>query len=77
MEGNDRGAQIRFAKRIRVHISVWNNIENSYALSRTLAFRLREVFPGLSLDWLYFGETDGLSVKMFKLLDEGRFRDED
>jgi hypothetical protein len=76
-EGDEHGAQAQFAKRIGVEITSWNNVENSFALSRTLAFRLVEVFPGLSLDWLYYGRLDGLSVKMFELLDAGRFSGED
>ena len=77
VEGDGRGCKTRFAKRIGVERSRWRNVENSFALSRGLAFRLIKVFPGLSLDWLYFGKTDGLSTKMSELLDEGRFRDED
>jgi len=77
IDGDDRGDRTRFAARLGVELARWSNAERSYPLSIGLAFRLIEVFPGLSLDWLYFGKTDGLSVKMFKLLDAGRFSNED
>ena len=77
VEGNGHGDRTRFAARLGVEPARWSNAECGYPLSIGLAFLLIEVFPGLSLDWLYFGKTDGLSVKMFKLLDAGRISNED
>jgi hypothetical protein len=37
-------------------------------ITRDAAIRLCEEYPGLSLDWIYFGKTDGLSPEYRKKL---------
>jgi hypothetical protein len=48
----------------------WNNLENGYPLSKEFALLLVRRMSGLSLDWLYFGRTDGLSDGMGQRLGE-------
>jgi hypothetical protein len=40
----------------------------SRLITRDAAIRLCEEYPGLSLDWIYFGRTDGLSPEYRKKL---------
>lgn len=48
----------------------YNGFENHYPLSREVAFLIVRKVPGLSLDWLYFGRIDGLSVGLARSLGE-------
>jgi hypothetical protein len=40
------------------------------SLSNQIAFRVCQKFPGVTLDWLYFGRADMLSPSMQKSLGE-------
>jgi len=74
IEGYDWGSQARFANRLGVTFNSWNNVEHGVPLSRMMAGRLFDVFPGLGgMDWLYYGQTGNLNSKMFESLGEGRF----
>jgi transcriptional regulator with XRE-family HTH domain len=44
------------------------NFENGLPLSKDAAITLCQRVDGLSLDWLYFGKTDALSVSLAKRL---------
>lgn len=59
-----------FALRLGITISRWSNIENGHPLSRDLAILLCQKIQGLSLDWIYFGKTAGLTVEMAEKLGE-------
>jgi transcriptional regulator with XRE-family HTH domain len=59
-----------FAAFLGVPASRWNNLENGYPLSKEVAFLLLRKVPGLSLDWLYLGRTDGLSIRLGRRLGE-------
>jgi hypothetical protein len=48
----------------------YNNFENGLALSREVVFRMVQKVPGLSVDWLWFGKPDGLSVSLAQRLGE-------
>ena len=48
----------------------WSNFENGLPLSREMAFRLVQKIPGLTLDWLYFGKSDGLPLGLARRLGE-------
>ena len=52
--------QTLFAKQIGVAPNRWNNIERGSPLSKDVAFRLVKAVPGLTLDWLYLGNENGL-----------------
>jgi hypothetical protein len=68
IEGADRGATARMARRLGVSIQRWRNVIRGLPLGMDLTHRLVTRFPGLTLDWLWFGRTDGMSVKMAKAL---------
>ena len=48
----------------------WSNFENGLPLSREMAFRLVQKIPGLTLDWLYFGKSDGVPLALARRLGE-------
>jgi hypothetical protein len=58
-----------FAARLGIEYKRWNNFENGSPLSRDAAFILVKAVPGLTLDWLYFGERAGLSYDLAVRLD--------
>lgn len=45
-------------------------METGKPLSRGVVFLLKRLIPGISSDWLYFGETDGLSLAWARRLGE-------
>lgn len=53
-----------FARSLGIQDNRWNNLENGYPLSKEIAFLLVRKISGLSLDWLYYGKTDGLSERL-------------
>lgn len=59
-----------FAKELKVSPQRLNNIENGKPLSRDMANKMRQVVPGLSTEWLWYGVTDGLSVALARSLGE-------
>lgn len=61
-----------FAVKLGITISRLSNLENGYPLSIDVADRLVKTVPGLSLDWLYYGKEDGLSLSLRKRLQEVR-----
>jgi hypothetical protein len=62
--------QTRFAENYGFTPARWNNLERGYELSRDAAIQLVRQIPGLSLDWLFFGKPDALSVIMRSELEE-------
>ena len=60
-----------FARHLGIMDARWYNLENGYPLSKEIAFLLVQKVSGLSLNWLYFGRTDGLSGLAQRL---GEFR---
>jgi hypothetical protein len=59
-----------FAAYLGVPPTRWNNLENGFPLSKEISFLLLRKVSGLSLDWLYFGRTDGLSERLGQRLGE-------
>jgi transcriptional regulator with XRE-family HTH domain len=59
-----------FARHLGITDARWYNLENGYPLSKEVAFLLVQKVSGLSLDWLYFGRTDGLSRSLGQRLGE-------
>jgi transcriptional regulator with XRE-family HTH domain len=59
-----------FAHFLGVPATRWNNLENGFPLSKEVAFLLLRRVSGLSLDWLYLGRTDGLSMRLGRKLGE-------
>ena len=46
----------------------WNNIECGAPLSKEMALRIVRKFPGVTLDWLFLGRTEGLTAEMARTL---------
>ena len=64
VEGEERGASLRFADRLGVGYQHWKNLENGLGVSLAVATKLLDLAPGLTLDWIYLGEESGLSVAL-------------
>ncbi len=62
--------QTRFSVEIGIGIKSWNNSERTGNISRSTAVLLCAKFPGLTLDWIYRGVEDGLSVARQRSLAE-------
>ena len=67
---NGLGAQQKFAELLNVERGRWNNIECGAPLSKEMALRIVRKFPGVTLDWLFLGRTEGLTVEMARALSE-------
>jgi hypothetical protein len=50
-----------FAQRLGIPFKRWNNYERGYPVPRETAFILMAKFPGISIEWLWFGMTGNLS----------------
>lgn len=59
-----------FAAHLGIGYQRWNAFENGFPLSREVAFVLVKKFPGVSLDWLYFGKIDALPLELARRLGE-------
>lgn len=59
-----------FAKFLGVSPQRWNNVEIGMPLGRDLAMTLTRKIPGLSLDWLYRGRSEGLPLDLARRLGE-------
>ena len=56
----------------------WNNFERGrQPLSRSVAEMLVRKVPGLTSDWLLYGKPDGLSVQLYRQLEEGDTAEQD
>lgn len=61
-------SQTGFAEVLGISLARWNNVENGMPLSHQLAMKIIRTFPGVDLDWLFTGATNGLSFEMARLL---------
>ena len=61
-------SQTAFSAALGVQFNRWKNIEGGGPLSIRVALTIVNRFNGLTLDYLYFGKTDGLSVSMARRL---------
>lgn len=46
-----------------------SNVENGSPLGKDIAFRIAQRVPGMTLDWLWFGKTEGLSFQLAQKLE--------
>jgi transcriptional regulator with XRE-family HTH domain len=67
---NGRGDQQKFAELLGVERGRWNNIECGAPLSKEMAMRIVRKFPGVTLDWLFLGRPEGLTVEIARALSE-------
>ena len=70
VSGSAHGSRLAFAKRMGIPYARWHNIERGLPLSKEIALHLVKAVHGLTLDWLYLGKEDGLSVKLQRDLAE-------
>jgi hypothetical protein len=70
VSGSDHGSKARFAARIGIEYKRWNNFERGYPLPRDMAIHLVRTIHGLTLDWIYLGREDGLSIALQRELAE-------
>ena len=54
----------------------YSNYENGVALSKNAAIAMVKKIPGLTLDWLFLGREDGLSVGLLRRLQEAARTDQ-
>ena len=67
---NGRGGQQKFAELLGVERGRWNNTECGAPLSKEMAMRIVRKFPGVTLDWLFLGRPEGLTVEIARALSE-------
>ena len=60
----------KFAEELGVSPQRLNNVENGKPLSRDLANKIIQAVPGITTDWLWYGDADGLSVALARKLGE-------
>lgn len=56
------------ANRLGISLARWSGFEVGNPISREIAIKLVREFPGLTLDWIYLGKRDGLTLQMLELL---------
>jgi transcriptional regulator with XRE-family HTH domain len=61
-----------FADMLDVSPSRYGNVEAGLSLAIELALTIVRMVPGCSLDWLYYGKEDGLSVGLWNRLADAR-----
>jgi hypothetical protein len=59
----DFASSAAFAAAIGVTPTRWNNVENSGSLSKEIAFKIVQKFPGITTDYLWFGRMDGMPLQ--------------
>lgn len=71
-EGADRGSAKRFAARLNISETAWNNYETGASPPGIAnALILVQHFPGLTLDWIYRGTFEGMTYDLVgKLLEQ-------
>jgi transcriptional regulator with XRE-family HTH domain len=57
-----------FCQEYKFSVSQWSNYESGFKPSLAVAEQLVAQIPGLTLDWIYRGETGGLTVIQAKIL---------
>jgi hypothetical protein len=66
--GEGRGSQARFIRYLGIAGPRWNNFESGYPLSKEIAGMLVLAIPGVTMDWIYFGRDDKLSLDVSRKL---------
>jgi DNA-binding XRE family transcriptional regulator len=62
--------QTAMAVALGIKVSRWNNFERGAPLSLDVAIRICRRFPGVTTDWLFFGNPAGLPLELAKRLGE-------
>jgi hypothetical protein len=64
----DFDTSVGFCKFIDIEPRRWYNVLNGLPLGKEIAFRLVQRVPGLTTDWLWFGNAGGLTVELARRL---------
>ena len=71
-DGDVYGSPRRFAERIGVSETAWNNYERGYRRpSVKVAVKIVIACQGVTLDWIYLGSTEALDRHVRRLLANG------
>ena len=70
VSGGGHGSRAQFAARIGIEYKRWNNFERGFPLPRGMAIHLVRAIDGLTLDWIYLGRQDGMSMRLQRELEE-------
>ena len=54
--------QMQFAKRLDIPFKRWSNYERGYPVPRETAFLICKAFPGMSVEWIWWGWEGNLST---------------
>jgi DNA-binding XRE family transcriptional regulator len=60
--------QVEFCKYIGIDYKTWNHYERGYPISQKTARMLKEKIPGVSVDWIWFGEQWNVEAELLKTL---------
>jgi transcriptional regulator with XRE-family HTH domain len=63
-------SQVEFCARYGFKVPQWSNFENGRPVGKAAALKLVRQIHGLSLDWVYLGNSSGLTMEMAKRLGE-------
>jgi hypothetical protein len=71
-EQGEGRSQKEMAEEIGISQSLWNHVLTmpNRDLSKDIAFKIHARWPDISLEWLWLGEKDYLTVKTARALDE-------
>jgi DNA-binding XRE family transcriptional regulator len=58
--------QVEFAERLGVPFKRWSNYERGYPVPRETAFTICKKFPGMSVEWIWWGWMGNLSEYYLK-----------
>ena len=75
-EITDADSQQAIASKLGIAMKRWNNYERGYPIPREIAFILREKLPGMSAEWLWFGDEGNLSPQFKKKITKHRSQGE-
>jgi transcriptional regulator with XRE-family HTH domain len=62
------GSQVEFCSRFGFKVPQWSNYENGRPIGKAAALKLVTKIHGLTLDWIYLGNSSGLTMEMAKRL---------
>jgi hypothetical protein len=60
--------QTAFALRLGADVGRVNNVLRGHPLGKDMAFKMVRVLPGLTTDWLWFGNPAGLPLELAQRL---------
>jgi len=63
-----KAATERFAAEMDFSYNRWNNFENGYEFPRAAAFAFHDKYPDISIDWIWWGITRGMTESLLQQL---------